>query len=233
MTRKSTATVPFDRRAGEPFRFEDYEGLVLSTGSRAGNLREFTEILRTASTEVIRHHLHRAPLRHRFGVWDFPNDFARWALDGLGDHALAEKLAAMDPYAHRDPGEAQGYIVELLEEHLDELPALSFVRPGMEFHFCSSRFVAMPGDGEVWTLGEMQEALGTLSLGSLFYHFHEARLREPEPDTDDFSLWIAGQFGDHPLVRDLRGMDFYFFSLEDLRRQLVHLFEKHRPGNAA
>ena len=221
-------SISFATRAEESFRFEDYEGLVMATGLRASNLRELSDILRRVDVEVIRHHLHRAPLRHRFGVWDYPNDFAQWASTSLEDHALAEKFAALDPYAHRDLETARELILDLIEEHLDELPMVPFVRPGREFHLCSGHYLALPSQREVWTLQEMRDALADLSLGSLFYHFHDARLREPGDDSDDFSRWIDGQFGSHPIVQALRGLDFYFFSLEDLRRRLVTIFDDHR-----
>ena len=200
----------------------------MSTGLRAENLREFVEILRAAPHDVIRHHLHRAPLRHHLGAWDYPNDFAQWVSDCLGDHALAEKLAALDPYAHRDLETARERIVELLEKHMDGLPGLSFVRRGTEFHFSSSHYLALPGEREVWTLAELRDALTEVSLGSLFFHFHEARLRDPGDDSDDFSRWIHGQFGGHPVLGELSGLDFYLFSLEDLRRRIVTIFDRHR-----
>ena len=200
----------------------------MPTGLRAGNLRELAEMVRKAPVEVIRHHLHRAALRHRFGAWDYPNDFAQWASECLEDKALAEKLAALDPFAQRDPEAARERIVDLIEEHMDELQLISWVRRGREFHFASGLYLALPGGHEVWTLAEMQDVLTGVSLGSLFYHFHEARLREPGDDSDDFSRWIQGQFGAQPLVQTLRSLDFYFFSLEDLRQRIVSIFQDHR-----
>jgi hypothetical protein len=217
-------------RASEPFRFVDYEGLVMPTGLRAANLKELIDLVRTVPVEVIHHHLHRTPLSHRFGVWDYPNDFAQWAANSLEDLALAEKLAGLDPYVHSSLEAAREAILELLEEHLDGLPMVPWARPGFEFHFASGHFLALPGERVAWTLEELRDALSEVSLSSLYYHFHEARLRVPGDESDDFSEWIEGQFGPHPVVSALRGIDFFFFSLEDLRQRILLIFDEARRG---
>jgi hypothetical protein len=222
----------FRTRAAAPFRFVDYEGLVMPTGQRAANLRELLDLVRRVPLDVVHHHLHRTALSHRFGEWDYPNDFAQWAAHSLEDRALAEKLAALDPYAHRDLEQGRDAIAELIEEHLDGLPTVPWARPGFEFHFSSGRYLALEGEREAWTLEEMRAALAEVPLSSVFYHFHEARLRGPGDDSDDFSRWIEGQFGPHPIVQELRGIDFYFYSLEELRGRLVAIFDAHREGGA-
>jgi len=216
--------------AAEPFAFADYVGLVTPTGHRAANLKEFAGLVRVVPPDVIHHHLHRTPLSHRFGFWDYPNDFAQWAAESLEDLALAEKLAALDPYAYANLEHARDTIVDLLEEHLDGLATVPWARPGSEFHFASSHFHALPGDRTASTIAEMRDALAELSLSSLYYHFHEARLRVSGDESDDFSRWIEGQFGPQPIVQRLRQIDFYFYSLEDLRVRIVALFDEHRPG---
>jgi trehalose-phosphatase len=223
----------FRRRASEPFKFIDYEGLVMPTGRRAANLKELIDLVRTVPPEVLHHHLHRTPLSHRFGVWDYPNDLAQWAARSLEDLALAEKLAALDPYVHAGLEEAREAILEILEEHLDALPIVPWARPGFEFHFASGYFLALPGDREVWTLVELREALAEVPLSSLYYHFHEARLRVAGDESDDFSRWIEGQLGPHPIVGQLRGIDFFFFSLEDLRQRILSILDQHMGGGAA
>ncbi len=220
----------FETRASEPFRFTDYEGLVMPTGLRAANLKELIDRVRSAPLDVIHHHLFRTPLNHRFGAWDYPNDFALWAARSLEDLSLAEKLAGLDPFAHESLEAAREEIVDLLEEHLDGLPIVPWARPGLEFHFASGYFLALPGEREAWTVAELREAVSEVSLGSIYYHFHEARLRVEDGESDDFSRWIEAQFGAHPVVARLRGIDFFFFSLEDLRQRIVMILDEHRRG---
>jgi hypothetical protein len=220
----------FRRRASEPFRFVDYEGLVMPTGLRAANLKDLIDGVRSVPAAVIHHHLHRTPLSHRFGVWDYPNDFAQWAAHSLEDLALAEKLAALDPFAHANIESAREAILELLEEHLDGLPMVPWARAGFEFHFASGHFLALPGEREAWTLCELREALSVLSLSSLYFHFHEARLRVQGDESDDFSRWVEAQFGTLSVVQQLRNIDFFFYSLEDLRQRILAILDESLRG---
>jgi hypothetical protein len=221
---------PFRRRAAEPFAFADYSGLVVPTGQRAANLRELADLARGATLDVLQHHLHRAFLHHRFGVWDYPNDFAIWAARSLEDHALAEKLAAIDAYGEGGLERAREVLVDVIEEHLESLPATPYVRPGFEFHFARGHYLALPGEREVSTLAAMRDALTEVPASTLFYHFHEARLRDGAGGCDDFSRWIEGQFGALPIVETLRDVDFELFSLEELRDRLLEIFDSHRDG---
>lgn len=216
----------FRVRARDAFHFMDYEGLETATGLKATNLREFLDLIRRVPADVIHHHLNRACLRPRFEVWDYPNDFARWAGNALEDHALAEKLSALDPYAHENLEQARETIVDIIDEHLDELPMVPWVRSGFEFLFSSGHYLAMPSGREAWSLAEMRAGLAEVPLNSIFYHFHEARLRGPGDDRDDFSRWIEGQFGTHPVAERLRRVDFYFYGLEELRQRLVLIFDE-------
>jgi hypothetical protein len=215
-----------DRRAAAPFHFCDYEGLAMPTGQRASNLRELLEIVRTAPLAVLHHHLYRSQLRHRFGAWDFPNDFASWAATALEDRALAEKLSGLDPFADADLESARSALADVMEDHLDGLAFVPWARPGAEFHLSSGHYFALPGDREAWTLGELQDHLAEAPLNSLYYHFHEARLRGPGDDSDDFSRWIEGQFGHLPLVDAFRRIDFFFYGLEELRARLTGLLDQ-------
>ncbi|MCU0254808.1 MAG: DUF5752 family protein, partial [Acidobacteria bacterium] len=119
-----------ERRAAAPFRFCDYEGLAMPTGQRAANLRELLEIVRTAPTAALHHHLYRSQLRHRFEAWDFPNDFASWAATALEDRVLAEKLSALDPFAATDLEAARNALLDVMEDHLDGLTFVPWARPG-------------------------------------------------------------------------------------------------------
>ncbi|MCU0253843.1 MAG: DUF5752 family protein [Acidobacteria bacterium] len=214
-----------DLRAAAPFRFCDYEGLAMPTGQRASNLRELLEAVRTVPLGVLHHHLYRSQLRHRFGAWDFPNDFASWAAMALEDRALAEKLSALDPFGEVDLESARLALADVMEAHLDGLTFVPWARPGSEFHFSSGHYFALPGDRLAWTLPELRDHLAEAPLNSLYFHFHEARLRGPGDDSDDFSRWIDGQFGPLPLVDAFRRIDFFFYGLEELRGRLTGLLD--------
>lgn len=214
--------------ARDPFRFADYEGLVVATGLSAGNLREFLDLLRRVPVEVVHHHLFRSALSHRYGPWDHPNDFAAWASRSLGDHALAERLSSLELFRRGDAEDTRAAVIEIVEEHLDGLVTIPWARAGLEFHFSRGRFFAFPSGREAWTVPELADGIAQIPLTSLYYHYHEARLRGDD-DEDDFSRWIEDEFGPSESVEQLRRLDFYLFSLEELRGRLMSLL----PGSAA
>ena len=59
-----------------------------------------------------------------------------------------------------------------------------------------------------------------MSRGSLFYHVHEAH-RRPDGQSDDFSDWLEREGVDAAVVARLRGIDFHFLNLNQLRRELI------------
>jgi hypothetical protein len=65
--------------------------------------------------------------------------------------------------------------------------------------------------------------LPTFSVGSVFYHFIDARRRSPEM-MDDFRSWLRS-YGDgyEDLCSQLATVDPYFGSLVELRTQLTNL----------
>jgi len=211
-------------RARHPFRFTDYEGLVVATGTQARNLREFLEVVGRAPGDVIHHHLFRAVLAHRYGTWDHTNDFSVWAATALGDPVLAEKLSSLDPFPGGDVESARAAIMEIVEDHLETMATVPWVRAGFEFHFASGMYFALPGEREAWTLDELRTGVSAIPLSSLYYHFHEARLRG-EDDEDDFSRWLEDELGRVDLAERLHRVDFYLFSLEELRQRVVAILD--------
>ncbi|HEX6852824.1 MAG TPA: DUF5752 family protein [Candidatus Polarisedimenticolaceae bacterium] len=211
-------------RARAPFRFVDYEGLVVVTGLRAANLQELADQLRRVPGEVVHHHLYRSFLAHRYGSWDYPNDFATWVAEALGDRALAEKLSAIEPFKRTDLEQARAVVLEVVEEHLDGLAGVPWARRGFEFHFASGHYLELPTDREAWSVAELHEGIAHAPLSSLYFHFHEAKLRG---GADDYSRWLEAEFGASAEVSRLRRIDFYFFSLEELRHRILRILEGH------
>lgn len=213
-----------EARARDPFRFVDYEGLVVASGAIARNLREFLEIIGRAPASVIHHHLFRAVLAHRYGTWDHTNDFSAWAATALGDPVLAEKLSSLDPFRRGDIEDARAAIVEIVEDHLDAIATVPWTRPGFEFHFASGMYFPLPGEKEAWTVKELRAGISEVPLSSLYFHFYEARLRGAD-DEDDFSRWLEDELDRGDLAERLQRIDFYLFSLEELRQRVVAILD--------
>ena len=82
----------------EPFEVYECSLARLATGRSCSNLRELLEAIRTVPDTVLEHHMMRCALEDHFELDEFPNEFARWCWDSLGDHLLGEQLALIDPY---------------------------------------------------------------------------------------------------------------------------------------
>ncbi|MFQ6032144.1 MAG: DUF5752 family protein, partial [Candidatus Zixiibacteriota bacterium] len=59
---------------------------------------------------------------------------------------------------------------------------------------------------------------------SIYYHFFESRQRLHQ-DVDDFSFWIEDNFNYPELVRQMRNIDFYLYSLLELRERIIQILE--------
>ena len=71
--------------------------------------------------------------------------------------------------------------------------------------------------------GEFAAAIGSMTGGSVYYHFLEARRRSPF-GKDDFTAWLlendeGGK--NRPYTEALARIDFYFHTLPHLRKELI------------
>lgn len=205
------------------FKFYDCVVLLSPTGQKASNLREFLNILENSEDRVVFHHLYQSHLKFYQKVGEFPNDFANWAAYELEDLALAEKMANFDPYDYNTVLEAKEYLMEIIEEHLWDLPTIPWARPGSEFYFAYATTIVLPLGIEISSLQELKKTLNIIPESSLYFHFYEARKRKKEKEHDDFSIWIEEHFDRSALVKKIREIDFYFFSLEETRKKLINI----------
>lgn len=199
-----------------------------ATGHHCTNLREMLSALRTISDDVLEHHMIRCALEDYFELYEFPNDFARWAWTALDDHVLGEQLGLIDPYRHESFDALRTELVNLLEDRLWHSDRLTNCVPGQELHLVGSRLLAYDTGARIATPVALHEALPKLSPRSIFYHVHEAR-RRTDSHSDDFSLWLEGQGVQPQLVADLRSLDFYYFNLNQLREAIIEVLERYLP----
>lgn len=210
-----------------PFAVMDCALITLAAGRRAQNLRELHGHLREVDAGSIRHHFWGCLLRPSFDEPEFSNDFASWAAHALHDRILAERLAMVDPAAYPDTDGLRRELLEVIEERLDEREHVPWARPDQQFNFLASRMVVFDTHRPVPTAAALGAALPGLSLGSIYYHFIDARLRPPL-GRDDFSAWLEDAGASlQPLVRALEGLDPFFASLSETRRRLADLFAAH------
>ncbi|RMG59222.1 MAG: hypothetical protein D6713_06010 [Deltaproteobacteria bacterium] len=211
-------------QAKAPFHFKEFLIIRKPTGVEASSLRELLGVIRTIDDDVIFHHMYRGYLRHDPQLWDYPNDFARWAKNGLESQILAEKLANVNPFEMKNVGDVRQSLIDVIEDFLWEYQYIPPVRPGFEFHFERSTGIILPTDVTARTLPQFCDALSRCGVSVIYYHFFESRIRLEE-NRDDFSTWIEDNFGLSDLASAIRKIDFYLYSLEDLRTKLLRMIK--------
>lgn len=211
--------------ASEPFIVYDCSLVRCPTGRSCVNLRELHDAIHAASEAVIEHHMMRCVLDNYFELYEFPNDLARWCWSSLGDQIVAERLGVVDPYSYATMGDLRSGLLEAIEDRLWGLDRVPWCRPGLELHLIESRLVTYDTGDRVRTPAALFEAIGRMSLRSLFYHYHEGRRRSGGL-TDDFSQWLQDFGAEEGLIEAVRKIDFYFLNLHQLRDELLSVFHR-------
>jgi len=210
-----------------PFAIKDCALLAVATGKRAENLRELRDILTTIHPASIYQHFWGGLLRPRFDDPQFNNDFAVWCHYALHDDILAERLAMIDPTTYEDLEVLRRELVEVIEDRLDEIERPEWAKHDQQFHFMRSQIVVFDTLTTIVDPRELTNAIQTMSVGSVFYHFIDARRRAPS-GVDDFRAWLEGLGETYAgLCADLASVDPYFLNLNELRQQLVTVFENY------
>jgi hypothetical protein len=216
----------------QPFIVKDCALLNIATGDKAQNLREMRDQLFDVSLGSIYHHFWGGLLRHRFDEPQYYNDFAEWVRYALQDGILAERLSILDPAAFADLESLRQELLEVVEQRLDETELINMAPLDMQFHFVSSQILVFDTGETIGVPEQLAEAVSQMSVGSLFYHFIDARRRSSEM-MDDFRLWLRTYDGYEDLCSQLASVDPYFVSLVELRTQLTNLFAHWFQGVSA
>jgi hypothetical protein len=210
-----------------PFTVKDCVLIARMAGvETALNLRELRERLLNCPLESLFHHFCETVIRPTFDDPEFRNDFAVWAARDLQDRVLAERLGIINPYAYTNLKDLRKLVVEIIDERLAEVAHVPWVRQGHDFRFMRAVTVVFDTGRQLQEPNDLITAIPEMSLGSIYYHYVEAR-RRTERGCDDFTAWLTG-FGAGPeaLIAALEGIDFYFMSLPELRQ---HLIDSVRP----
>ncbi len=201
--------------------------VTLATGRRALNLRELAEHLRVVDLDSIYYHFWGTLLRPGFDHPEFNNDFAAWARHALHDYVLAERLAVVDPAEYEDLEDLRRDLLDIIEERLDEREFVPWARSGQQFNFLTAVLVVFDTHVRLDDPAALPSAVAEMSLGSIFYHFIDARRRDPK-GLDDFRAWLCGADGRYrDLCSALAALDPYFSTLSQTRRRLAALLADH------
>ncbi len=215
------------------FRVKDCALAALATGERAQNLKELRDRLRDVDAANIYYHFWGTLLRPVFDDPRYNNDFAIWVFDALHNQALAERLGVLDPADYHDMEELREELLDIVDEELDRSEVLPWTSHDSQFRFMRSQIVVFDTGHTVIDPCRLAEAVESMSVGSVFYHFVDARRRTPN-GVDDFRAWLMGLPGDHTAARErLAQVDPFFRSLVELRTELVAALRESLPADCA
>lgn len=211
------------------FAVKDCSLLTMTTGRSAQNLRELNAQLREAHLGCIYHIFWGNRLLPRMERPDFQNDVAVWARNALHDHPLSERLGIINPTRFSDLEALRREVVDIIEERLEEREMTPWAQSGREFFFRRSQTVVFDTRLRLHEPKQLCEIIPQMSVGSIYYHFIDARRRLPE-SVDDFSSWLRG-FGDQygELIHNLSNLDPYFVTLTELRERVADVINKFVP----
>jgi hypothetical protein len=219
---------------GEWFALKDCALAAIATGRRAQNLRELRDHLLVVHPGSIYYHFWGSLLKPGFDDPEYNNDFAAWAAHALHDIWLAERLGIIDPAQYHDTEALRQELIDQIEERLDHTEFLTWAPRDRQFQFIRSQIVVFDTAKRIKRPHELAAIVPTLSVGSIFYHFIDARRRTPN-GMDDFRAWLQtidkGRYEE--VCERLAGLDPYFVTLTELRDQLATILRHHLAREAA
>jgi hypothetical protein len=207
---------------GPRFEFRKILHLIESTGASAATLDELLRAVNVVEARSIGYHMHREFLAHKFVHTGWPNDFALWSANVVGDRLLAERLAQLVVSRYRSLEAVRAELARQIAEHLIAHADSSQGRvpDGREFRFASARSVVMSTGAVAHDLASFADALARVPSSSIHYHLFETRFSEDR--VGDFSAWID-QLGFPSLAHAVAEIDPYMYSLDEARRRLLAL----------
>ncbi len=211
----------------QPFIVKDCTLIAIATGIRAQSLREMRDKLANIHSGSIYYHFWGGLLSPRFEEPEFNNDFASWSYHALHDMVLAERLSVIDPTHFHDIEDLRREVIDVIEERLYEIEFVPFSKSSQQFNFVRSQIVVFDTHKRIEKPEELSSVTQNFSLGSIFYHFIDAR-RRTDSNIDDFREWLNGFAGEYNELSNLiANIDPYFTTLSELRNNLSKLFKHY------
>lgn len=208
------------------FRFYECFALTTLTGRKAADILDLLDIMKTVSRESIFHHMHQYFLKPHAVEPEFPNDFAVWVSESLGEPLLAEALANVNPFEFAKIEDLRFELMRIIHEYLGTYPPPRPVLPGREFMFNEGITIVLPTSMECGPqLHDFLLKLREVDYSSIYFHFYESRLRLDRP-TDDFSEYLSTSLDRPGIAARIKSLDPYMYSTEVLREKIASLIEE-------
>jgi hypothetical protein len=184
-------------------------------------------LLQTIDVATIYYHFWGGLLRPRFDDPEYHNDFAIWVAHELHDKMLAERLALIDPSTFVDLEELRTEVIEVIESRLDEIDYPLWSQQDRQFEFIRSQIVIFDTRRTVSDVASFANEMALLSVGSIFYHFIDARRRNAD-GIDDFRHYLKSFAPTYDNLAEAIGeIDPYYSGLTQLREDLAGLFAQY------
>lgn len=211
--------VEFDSK-NLPFKVRDCAFTPIATGYMAHSLIDLYELLKIIPVESIYYHFWRQIIDTSLAEGSFYNDFSHWAHYDLHDDFLAERLTWINPVEFADFEKLRSDMLQIIESRMGEKEDKSNSLEVNPFYFVKSNIIIFNTEYQIDTPKGLVKALPNLSKSSIFYHFIDARRRQPL-NQDDLTVWLQGYEGQFmPLIQRLKEIDPYFISLFSLQKKL-------------
>jgi len=207
----------------EPFEFKQCISIRKSKGIKAKNLHELRDGIATVSNESIFHHTYQYFLKGP--MLEYTNDFAHWAGEGLEERSLAEALSNIDPYDYTEIEDLRNTLLDVIDYYLKAFPEPREVIPGEEFYFHEPVTFIFPVGIRAKNLAEFLMAIRYVDIGSIYFHFYEARVRLGG-GIDDFSRWFDQALGKLELAEKIRSIDPFMNNIEKIRERIAEAVEE-------
>jgi len=207
-----------------PFAVKDCTLIAIATGLKAYTLDELMSGIQQVSVDSLYYHFWGTLLQTSFEEREYNNEFAAWVRHALHERPLAERLAAIDPTELGDLEQVRDGLLELMDAAMRESEHLAWLRSVEPFEFLRHQIVVFDTGRRVADPREMAGILPSLSASSIFYHFIDARRRNPDR-RDDFRAWLDALGTEAAdTARRLAGIDPWFGQLTDLRESITDAF---------
>jgi len=209
--------------AAHPFRFAGCIEVRQTLDVHALDERELMQRIAEVPAGSIFFHTFGYFLRHRAFTTAYGNDFARWAAVEIGDSALAERLAVVDPFGFSSVEELREHLVTILQDHLRGRDVVRRVEFDRGFHFQQSHIVEVPLGVSAETLVEFRAGLATVDESAIYVHTVATRARQRRSEA--FSEWLRDSLALPELAEQFERADPYLTSLERVRGRLLSLVD--------
>ncbi len=211
---------------GYVFQFSSSAYLEKLTGKKAHNLDELLKLIESCSLSSIFYHTFSALRKLREVHVPYTNDFAVWISRNLHKEALSEKLGAIGLTEYNTIENLRAHIIEIIEDSKDQNPPAFQKKADEPFYLCDVTRIVYLTDKFAYNLESFREALDSISIDSLYFHFIESRLYN-QNHLDDISTWIEQSQGLSKLAQGIRNIDISVYTLNETKAKIAELIDEH------